>query len=297
MNRSHEEAIVNGVRIHYIEAGEGPLVVLLHGFPEHWYSWREQIPALVEAGYRVVAPDMRGYNRSEKPPGVNAYRIENLVGDVRALIDHCGAERAHLVGHDWGGAVAWEVAARHPDRVDRLVVMNAPHPGAYRRELRNPDSDQWKRSLYILFFQLPWLPELVARVGGWRLLETLFREGATNPETFDDEAIDRYEEACTRPGAMTAMLNYYRAAFRGTVRAAVPRCSDPGATMSDGLIDRPTLLLWGTEDGALSERLTEGLDEWVPEIEVERIDGASHWVQMDAPERVNDALIAFLSRG
>lgn len=296
MDQSHEEAIVNGVRLHYVEAGEGPLVVLLHGFPEHWYSWREQLPALVEAGYRVVAPDMRGYNRSEKPPGVSAYRIGQLVEDVRALIDHCGAESAHLVGHDWGGMIAWEVAARHPESVDRLVVMNAPHPGAYRRELREPDSDQRRRSSYVLFFQLPWLPELLFEFGGERLLKRLFREGAENPEAFDDGAIRRYAEACSRPGAMTGMLNYYRAAFRGTVRSAIPGRSAPTATTSDGLIDRPTLLLWGMGDEALSPRLTEGLGEWVPDLEVDRIDDASHWVQMDAPDRVNDALVGFLSR-
>lgn len=297
MDWSHQEAIVNGVRLHYVEAGEGPLVVLLHGFPEHWYSWREQIPALVEAGYRVVAPDMRGYNRSEKPPGVSAYRIGNLVEDVRALIAHCGADRTHLVGHDWGGVVAWEVAARHPDSVDRLVVLNAPHPSAYRRELRDPESDQAKRSWYVLFFQLPWLPELLVRVGRERLLESLFRGGAQTPTAFDDEAIRRYTEACLRPGAMTAMLNYYRALFRGTLRSKVPGRSLPDATTSDGLIGRPTLLVWGMEDEALSVRLTEGLDEWVPAVEVERVEGASHWVQLDAPERVNDALVGFLSRG
>jgi pimeloyl-ACP methyl ester carboxylesterase len=294
MEPSHEEAIVNGVRTHYVEAGEGPLVVLLHGFPEHWYSWRKQIPTLANAGYRVVAPDLRGYNRTEKPPGVDAYRIGQLVADVRALIDHCGEERAHLVGHDWGGVIAWEIAARHPESVDRLVVLNAPHPGAYRRELRNRESDQAKRSWYVLLFQLPWLPELLFRVGDQRLLETLFREGSTNPEAFDDEAIRRYKRACSRPGAMTAMLNYYRALFRGTIYSKIPGRGIPDATTSDGLIGRSTLLIWGMDDEALSPRLTEDIDEWVPEIEIERIEGASHWAQMDAPERVNKRLIGFL---
>lgn len=296
MDWSHEEAIVNGVRLHYVEAGEGPLVVLLHGFPEHWYSWREQLPALVEAGYRVVVPDMRGYNRSEKPPGVSAYRMGHLIEDVRGLITHCGAERAHLVGHDWGGVVAWEVATRHPESIDRLVVMNAPHPGAYRRELRALDSDQRRRSWYVLLFQLPLLPEFLFRVDDQRLLEAMFREESTNPEAFDEEAIRRYKRACARPGAMRAMLNYYRAAFRGTVRAAIPGWGDPDATTSDGLVGRPTLLLWGMEDEALSPRLTEELEEWVSDLEIERIGEASHWVQMDAPERVNDALVDFLNR-
>ncbi|WP_122090465.1 alpha/beta fold hydrolase [Halalkalicoccus subterraneus] len=296
MDGSHEEEIVNGVRLHYVEAGEGPLVVLLHGFPDHWYGWRKQISALVEAGYRVVAPDMRGYNRSEKPPGVSAYRIDTLVEDVRALIDRCGTKRAHLVGHDWGGVVAWEVAARHPECIDRLVVMNAPHPGAYRRELRDLDSDQRRRSLYVLLFQLPLIPELLFRVGDQHLLEWLLREASTNPEAFDRKSLRRYKRACAGPGAMTAMLNYYRAAFRGTVRAAVPGWGDPGATTSDGLVSRPTLVLWGTDDAALSSTLTEGLDEWVSDVAVERIDGAGHWIQLDAPERVNDSLVEFFSR-
>ncbi|MCH7660050.1 MAG: alpha/beta hydrolase [Euryarchaeota archaeon] len=294
MEPSHEEAIVNGVRTHYVEAGEGPLVVLLHGFPEHWYSWRKQLPALVDAGYRVVAPDLRGYNRTEKPIGVDAYRIGHLVADVRALIEHCGEERAHLVGHDWGGVIAWEVAARHPENVERVAVLNAPHPGAYRRELRSCESEQAKRSWYVLLFQLPWLPELLFRLGDQRLVETLFREGSTNPEAFDEEAIRRYKRACSRPGAMTAMINYYRALFRGTLRSKIPGRSVPDATTSDGLIDRPSLLIWGMEDEALSSRLTEDLDEWVPDIEIERIEGASHWVQMDVPERVNELLVGFL---
>ncbi|ADJ14848.1 alpha/beta fold hydrolase [Halalkalicoccus jeotgali] len=296
MDWSHGEAIVNGLRLHYVEAGEGPLVVLLHGFPDHWYGWREQIPALVEAGYRVVAPDMRGYNRSEKPPGVSAYRIGHLIEDVRELIAHFGAERAHLVGHDWGGVVAWEVAARYPDSVDRLVVLNAPHPSAYRRELRDRESDQRRRSWYVLLFQLPWLPELLVRFGRQRLLGALFRGASRSPEAFDEEAIERYTDACTRPGAMSAMLNYYRALFRGTLGSKIPGQSRPCSTTSDGLVGRPTLLLWGTEDEALSPALTEGLEEWVPDIEIERVAGAGHWVQLDATDRVNESLVGFLNR-
>lgn len=293
---THEEAIVNGVRLHYVEAGEGPLVVLLHGFPEHWYAWRKQIPALVGAGYRVVAPDMRGYNASEKPHGVGAYRIEALVADVLDLIEHCGHDRATIVGHDWGGVVAWEVAARHPEAVDRLAVLNAPHPSAYRRELRSRPSDQARRSWYVLFFQLPWLPEAILRAGRCRVVGRLLREAPETPEAFDEEAIRRYRDACARPGAASSMIDYYRALFRGTVRSAIPGLGVPHATTSDGLIDRPTLLIWGTKDRALSPRLTEGLEQWVPDIRVERLPDASHWVQAEAPDRVNDLLVAFLNR-
>lgn len=291
---SHHETIVNGVRVHYVEAGEGPLVVLLHGFPEHWYAWREQIPALVEAGYRVVAPDMRGYNASEKPHGVEAYRIGTLVEDVRSLIEDCGEAHATIVGHDWGGVIAWEVAARYPDIVDRLAVLNAPHPAVYRRELRSRRSDQAKRSSYALFFQLPWLPEALFRAFGRRALEKLLREAPENPDAFDDEAIARYEDACSRPGAMTSMLNYYRSLFRGNLRSLLPGRGHPDETARDGVISQPTLLIWGMQDWALSPRLTKGIDQWVPDVRVERLPEASHWVQADAPDRVNELLIDFL---
>ncbi|WP_336343977.1 alpha/beta fold hydrolase [Halalkalicoccus ordinarius] len=290
---SHEETIVNGVRLHYVEAGEGPLVVLLHGFPEHWYAWRKQIPALVDAGYRVVVPDMRGYNTSEKPHGVEAYRMRELVGDVVGLIETCDEERASVVGHDWGGAIAWEVAARHPGSVDRLCVLNAPHPAAYRRELLSRQSDQARRSWYALFFQLPWVPEALFRAFDDRAVEGLLREDPENPEAFDEEAIDRYKRACTRPGAMTSMINYYRAAFRGQLRSLLPGRSLPDYAR-EGRIDRPTLLIWGMRDRALSPRLTEGLERWVPDLRVERLPEASHWVQADEPDRVNELLTGFL---
>src|SRR3954449_2631161 len=154
---AHREAVVNGVRLHYVEAGAGPLVVLLHGFPEFWYSWRHQIPALAAAGFRVVAPDMRGYNRSDKPRGVRAYSGDALTGDVAKLIRACGAERAVVVGHDWGAAVAWQFAMAYPALLERLVIMNAPHPARFLRALRT--WRQARKSWYMFFFQLPWLPE------------------------------------------------------------------------------------------------------------------------------------------
>jgi epoxide hydrolase 4 len=293
MDPSHEQAIINGVRLHYVEAGEGPLVVLLHGFPEHWYAWREQIPALVAAGYRVVVPDMRGYNRSEKPHGTESYRMDEFVGDVVSLIEVCGEGRASVVGHDWGGVTAWEVAARHPEAVDRLVVLNAPHPAVYRRELRSRRSDQRKRSSYALFFQLPRLPEALFRVRGYRAIERLFREGPEDPDAFDAEEIARYKRACARPGAMTSMLNYYRAAFRGQIRSILPGERSPDRAREER-IDRPTLLIWGMRDRALSPRLTEGLERWVPDLRVERLPEASHWVQADEPDRVHELLVDFL---
>jgi len=281
---SHHQAIVDGVRLHYVEAGEGPLVLLLHGFPAFWYAWRDQIPALAAAGYRVVAPDMRGYNLSEKPPGVISYRVEALTADVAALIRHLGVEWATVVGHDWGGAVAWQLPVFHPEVVERLAVLNAPHPGALLRELRT--LEQLRRSWYIAFFQLPWLPELALRAGDAALLRRLLRQDPVRPGAFDDADIQRYVDALMQPGAATATLNYYRALVQRNPLELSRQLQQPVAV--------PTLLIWGQQDRFLGPRLTEGLARWVPDLRIERIADAGHWVMADAPERVNELLLAFL---
>ena len=280
---THHEAVVNGVRLHFVEQGEGPLVVLLHGFPEFWYSWRHQIPALAEAGFRVIAPDQRGYNTSEKPPGVRSYRIEHLADDIAALIEHAGESRAVVVGHDWGGAVAWAVSMLRPEVVEKLVVLNAPHPGALQREFRR--LRQLARSWYVFFFQLPWLPEAAMRFRGYRMLDRGLRRESTRPGAFSDEDIAAYKDALSQPGALTAAINYYRAAVR--------RNPFESARMLRQ-IEVPALLIWGEQDPYLGIELTEGLERWVPGIRVERIPEASHWVQVDAAERVNELMIEFL---
>lgn len=279
----HNEAAVNGIRLHYVEAGEGPLVILIHGFPEFWYSWHHQIPALAEAGFRVIAPDMRGYNLSEKPPGVKSYREETLADDIAGLVEMTGADQATIVGHDWGGAVAWSVAGLRPEVVTKLVVMNAPHPLALRRELRSPS--QLLKSWYFFFFQLPWLPEAVFRMRDFAVLERTLRQGPVRPETFSDDDIQRYKDAMARPGALTATINYYRAALRRNPFRVGESASK---------ITTPTLLIWGEQDSYLGLGLTEALDDWVPGIRVERIADASHWVQLDAPEKVNQLMLDFL---
>jgi pimeloyl-ACP methyl ester carboxylesterase len=279
----HREAAVNGVRLHYVEAGSGPLVVLLHGFPEFWYSWRHQIPALVSAGFRVLAPDLRGYNLSEKPVGVPAYRLEVLLEDVAGLIRHAGVERAAVAGHDWGGVLAWRLPVYHPGLVDKLIVLNAPHPAAFRRELRT-----WKQRLkswYMLLFQVPGVPEELIRAGDFDLIDRILRRGPVHAGAFTSEDIRRYKQALARPEALTAALNYYRAGLPGLLRPD-GRDSAPIAV--------PTLLLWGERDPYLSPRLTEGLEPWVPDLRVVRLPDASHWVQNDAPERVNRSMIDFL---
>jgi len=280
---AHRYADLGDVRLHYIEAGEGPLVLLLHGFPQFWYQWRHQILALVEAAFRVVAPDMRGYNLSDKPPGVQAYRVELLARDVERLIRTCGEGTATVVGHDWGAIAAWIAAMRHPGRVERLAILNVPHPTRSLDGLLSPM--QLLRSSYMFFFQIPRLPEKVIRAGDFALLRSVFRSDPVQPEAFTAEDIERYIEAIAQPGALTASLNYYRALLRypGETRALLKR------------VEAPVLVIWGERDRFLSRRLAEPPRLWVPNlIRVKRLPNASHWVAEDRPLEVNTLLLDFL---
>ncbi len=279
---THREARVNGVRLHYVEAGEGPLVLLLHGFPDFWYSWREQIPALAEAGFRVVAPDMRGYNLSDKPSGVGAYRVEALAADVEGLVHHLGAERATVVGHDWGGIAAYTAAMRHPAVVERLAILNVPHPQRMAQGLRRPR--QLARSWYVFFFQLPFAPERLTSAGDFSALRRAMRGQVKRPGALTEEDLDRYAEAWGRPGTMTAAINYYRAAARRGPKEATGRLQ---------VIEAPVRVIWGERDAALAADLADPSPRWVPNAETVRIPEAGHWVQADAPGRVNELLIEF----
>ena len=258
-------------------------MVLLHGFPEFWYAWRHQIPALADAGYRVVAPDLPGYNTSDKPPRVRDYRPRLLVQEVADLIVALGAPSAAVAGHDWGGGLAWLLAMQHPERVERLVVLNAPHPSRFLKGLRSPG--QLRRSWYMLAFQLPWLPERLIAARDFRVLRRALRQQPARPGTFTAQDIDRYVAAAAQPGAMCAAINYYRAAFRANPLAHVH---------SRRRVDIPTLIIWGEQDRYLGRELAEPDRAWVPDVRVERIAEASHWVQADAPERVNQLMVDFL---
>ncbi len=280
---AHRYADLGDVRLHYVEAGEGPLVLLLHGFPQFWYEWRHQIPALVEAGFRVVAPDMRGYNLSDKPPGVRAYRVQVLAHDVERLILACGEQTAAVVGHDWGAIVAWFAAMRYPERVERLAILNVPHPARFMDGLLSPQ--QLLRSSYVFFFQIPRLPEEVIRAGDFALLRSVLRGDPVRPEAFTSEDIERYVRAMARPGALTATLNYYRALLRHPreTQALLKR------------IEAPVLVIWGEKDRALSRWLADPPPLWVPNLlRVERLPEASHWVAEDRPWEVNTLLLDFL---
>jgi epoxide hydrolase 4 len=276
------------VRLHYVEAGEGPLVVLLHGFPEFWYGWRSQIPALARAGFRVVAPDMRGYNLSSKPEGVAAYDADGLAADVRDLVHERGADRALLGGHDWGAAVAWFTAINHPDVVERLAIVNVPHPRKFLRHLRRAPK-QMAKSWYIFFFQIPWVPERATRAGRYLAFRRLAL-GTARRDVFSADDIDRYVEAWSQPGALTATMNYYRAALRQTPRRADARWGRP--------VQAPTLVIWGERDAYLVPELAEPDRRDVPNLErVVRLPEASHWVQHEEPERVSQLLIEFFRAG
>lgn len=274
---------VGNLQLHAVLAGpvDGPLVVLLHGFPECWYSWRHQIPALAHAGYRVVVPDQRGYNLSDKPPGVPCYGLDYLTTDVKRVIQSQGRDRAVVVAHDWGGATAWRFAMETPDMVKKLVVMNAPHPVALARELRR-SWEQRLKSWYILAFQIPWLPENLLSLWPQATARLFFRRTAVRPDAFADADLEVMATALAQPGAMTAMIDWYRAALRhppaGRARA----------------IHAPTLLIWAEDDVALSKSLTYGLEKWVPDLDVHYIPRCGHWVQNEAPEEVNERLLAFL---
>jgi len=273
---------LDGVDLHAVEAGpaDGPLVILLHGFPDFWWSWRRQVGPLAEQGYRVVAPDMRGYNLSDKPAGIAAYARDKLAADVARLADAYGRTGFRLVGHDWGGIVAWEAAIRFPERIEQLVVIDAPHPGVWLRGVARRPS-QALRSAYVAFFQLPRLPEALLRANGYARLKRAMTS-ASSPGTWGPEELDRYAEAWRRPGALTAMLDYYRA-----LRLA------PGG--APARVRPPTLLLWGGRDPFLERALCRASLELCDDGRALVLDDAGHWPHLEAAQRVNDAIGRFFA--
>jgi pimeloyl-ACP methyl ester carboxylesterase len=278
----HEMIPVNGVRLHVVSAGsrDGEPVILLHGFPEFWRGWYRQIEPLAQAGFHVIVPDQRGYNLSETPKDVRAYSLDNLSADVTGLLDHFGYPTAALVGHDWGAGVAWYTAIRHPERISHLGILNAPHPAVMLKFLRRPS--QMLKSWYIAFFQIPGLPE-------WLLGRNRFA-GAANvllfsskPRTFSDDDIAEYRRAWANSGGLARMIHWYRALVRF-----------PPALPAEMRLPMPVLILWGRNDVALSYEMAEASLEYCPDGELVTLDQASHWVQHDEPEAVNQALLDFL---
>ena len=278
----HRDIMTNGIRMHYVTQGAGPLIVLLHGFPEFWYSWRYQLPVLAEQGYRVVALDLRGYNDTDKPR--TGYDVATLLRDIQGLMHGLGYAKAVIIGHDWGGALAWAFAIRYPQMTERLIVLNAPHPGAFARELRT--FNQLRKSWYMFFFQLPWLPEWGLTRNHANAIGSILRESAVQKEAFTEDIIAKYREAMSKPGAMAAALKYYRQLLR----------SFPQQRPDEQVhVSVPTLLIWGEQDSALGIELTLGLEQWVDNLHIEYISDSGHWVQQEQPEKVNTLMVDFLS--
>lgn len=285
----HAWADVNGIRLHYVTEGRGPLIVFLHGFPEFWYEWRRQ---LAEFGrdHQAVAPDMRGYNLSSKPAALEQYRIKHLVDDLGKLAEHLGAARFVLVAHDWGGVVAWAFAMAHPERLRKLVIVNAPHPGVFEREIRENPLQQ-KASRYMLTFRSPEAEAILSADNYTRMVEMFRRELG---DRFTDADRAAYIEAWSQPGALTGGLNYYRAAAVGPPGDGTPARSFD-ADRSRFTVGVPTLVIWGEKDRALLPGNLEGLERFVPDLTIRRIPEGSHWVIHEQPELVNRYLREFLS--
>lgn len=278
----HGYIAVNGIRMHYAYAGSGPPLLLLHGFPEFWYSWRHQIDSL-SRHFTVIAPDLRGYNETDKPGW--GFEIDVLTRDVVEFMEALGYSRAVVAGHDWGGVLAWALGIVYPHRVERLIALNIPHPALLQQALRR-NRRQQRRSWFVVFFQLPMLPEWLLSLNDYALVERALRGMAVRPSTFSDEDIEAFKDAVSKPGALTAMINWYRAL----------RWSDGnGFFKGTGMrVHVPTLVIWGEEDRFLGRELTFGTERFVPDVQIRYIPNCSHWVQQEAPDDVNQAMLDFL---
>lgn len=275
---------LNEVKLHYIEVGNGEKVIIfLHGWPEFWYSWRKQMAFFAEKGFRVIVPDLRGFNLSEKPKNISDYAMENVRADIAQLMDKLNIEKANITGHDWGGAVAWHLATHYPNKVDKLAILNSPHPSIFYKHLKS-DTSQLLKSWYMLFFQIPFLPEFFINLNLKQFFKNALRGWAINKNAFTDEDLNKYVEAYKQKGALKASINYYRAGLRFS-----------NAKKSKGKkVQAPTLLIWGENDKALGKELTVGTENYINNtFELKLIPNCSHWVQQDEPEKVNEYLFDF----
>jgi pimeloyl-ACP methyl ester carboxylesterase len=280
----HHTIRTNGIQLHVVEDGpaSGPLLIFLHGFPECWASWRRQISVLAAAGFRVWVPDQRGYNLSEKPNDISSYSLDQLAADVIGLIDAAGQRRAHLVGHDWGAAVAWWVAAQAPERLERIVVINVPHPRVMLEQVwHNPR--QMLRSWYIFFFQIPWLPEALAQLHDSALPVRLMIRSC-RPGTFSAHQFDIYRRAWSQPGAWSSMLHWYRAAMRY-----------PPKPLANPRINTPTLMIWGAHDMFLGRELIRPSLEYCVKGKLIVFESATHWVHHEQAARVSELIRKYLT--
>jgi len=273
----------NGINLHIAEAGstDGDLLFLLHGFPEFWYGWRNHIGRFAAAGFRVVVPDQRGYNLSDKPKGVAAYDLDRACADIVGLADGFGRGTFNIIGHDWGAAVGWWTATRYADRIERFAALNAPHPAVWSEAMRN-NPVQRRKSRYVRFFAIPYLPELLLRQGNFRALSRSFQD-AIAPDAFTENDLRRYRAAWSQPGAIASMINWYRALLRR-----------PMPPSNQFRIRVPTLVIWGTQDRFAERELADASARLCDNARIAYLERSTHWVQHDEPERVGDLLLEFL---
>jgi epoxide hydrolase 4 len=282
----------NAIQFEVAAMGAGDrLALCLHGFPEHAFSWRNQMPLLAKLGYRVWAPNLRGYGGTDSPPEISAYRTSALVADVADLIKASGAKETLLIAHDWGGALAWMLAMRQPDLINRLVIMNVPHPACFERELRRPR--QLLKSWYMFFFQIPALPEFFLGRNDAQAIGDMFRLSSRHRTQIPEAVIDVYRQNALRPGGLKAMLNWYRAFFQN--RKSLQNHEGRPLHARFPTINTPTLFLWGNADVALDFRTTRGTENYVSNLTFRVFPGISHWIQQEAPEAVNAMLEAWLT--
>jgi pimeloyl-ACP methyl ester carboxylesterase len=291
VNLQHHYADFDDVRLHYVDAGDGPLMLFVHGFPEFWYAWQHQLEEF-SRDHHAAALDMRGHNLSGKPADANAYRPKHLVADLRRLIDHLGGRPAIVVAHDWGGAAAWNLAATHPEYIEKLVIINSPHPVTFARELRDNPAQQ-EASRYMNWLRRPGAAEKLLENDCARLAAML-SQSTSDPRWLTPELLARYREAWTQPGAMDASLNFYRAS---PLHPPTPEEPGPAALQLDPAaftVRVPTLVIWGERDTALLPGLLDGLDALVPQLTLKRIPDGSHWVIHERPGEVNQLIREFI---
>jgi epoxide hydrolase 4 len=278
---------INGIALHVVLAGpaSGEPLIFLHGFPEFWFAWRNQIDHFVSSGYRVIIPDQRGYNLSDKPAGIASYSLDLLAKDVVAVLDSVTDSKAFVVGHDWGAAVTWYLAARYSERVNRTAILSVPHPRIFIKNLIMKPA-QLRRSWYLLFFQFPWLPERILRRRDWALLVRVLRD-TSPPGVFSDADLEKYKKSWAKKGALTAMLNWYRAALLRPSKLAV----DPEASR----VKVPMLLIWGRNDQFVGEGMARESLKYCDDGHLEMFETATHWVQHEKAAEVNTLLSKFFA--
>ena len=289
----HHHADVGEISMHYVSAGEGEPILFMHGFPQFWFLWRHQLADL-SRDHLCVAPDLRGFNLSDKPQDVDAYRMRRLLGDIRGLVDHLGWERFTLVGHDWGGIVSWAFALKYPELLERLVIIDSPPPFTWTRDLRESAAQREAVSYMLPLSEPSPGPEEMLAADDFEFMFSMLERIGGGGAALSEEERTAYREAWSQPGALTGGVNYYRAAAMGDQVAAGGAPKEYEAKITSRKLEVPTLVIWGEDDPALLPHLTVGLEEWVPDLRVERLPGAGHWVPYERPAEVNRLIREFV---